>query len=215
MSIDGIQGNQRVNLPSNNSPQAQSVSGNGNKGSIFSGNKVKQFTREVNGVRQTIYVGKDQNGNKIRTDAYGNILITTSQFGKNTYITADKLQQQVIILQPEPENITAPAQEPVSDKPTPQGSEEVVTAPPVPDNSQEPTPPNSDLKPESNPTPEPAPNPTPEPAPNPDPKPAPNPTPKPAPKPAPRSLTPQERNTARHYGKNVSDYLVGYTDNSE
>ena len=28
-------------------------------------------------------------------------------------------------------------------------------------------------------------------------------------------LTPKERNEARHYGSNVSDYLVGYTDDSE
>ena len=35
---------------------------------------------------------------------------------------------------------------------------------------------------------------------------------KPTPK---KGLTPAERNKARHYGSNVSDYLVGYTDDSE
>ncbi|MGN0030704.1 MAG: hypothetical protein ACI37Q_01970 [Candidatus Gastranaerophilaceae bacterium] len=31
----------------------------------------------------------------------------------------------------------------------------------------------------------------------------------------PTKITPEERNKARHYGSNVADYLVGYTDDSE
>lgn len=47
-------------------------------------------------------------------------------------------------------------------------------------------------------------------------EPLPKPLPKPEPKPKPdNKLTPEERNKARHYGSNVADYLVGYTDDSE